>query len=117
MSQLEMFDGPTDMMHPEEHRVQCAAELELSRRRARNSDPPTSHEAAHAHIGSGANKRHKTAILEILQRQGSATARELSQVTGRYSSRISDLRKDGCNIQAKRNNSGDWVFTLQPTGG
>lgn len=113
MSQLEMFDEQAQLDAKNFPSGKFFQHLQ-NRSLARNTDLPTSREAAHAHVGGGANKRHKTAILEILQRQGSATAAELSEVTGRYSSRISDLRRDNHNIVAKRNSKTGWVFTLIP---
>lgn len=67
---------------------------------ARRTDPPTSHEAARQVVESGSASACKAAVLARLQ-LGPATSVELAALPGlNYRARISDLRRDGHDIEA-----------------
>ena len=60
-------------------------------------------------------KRLAGQSLRIVQRlqQGPATNRELSQISLKYTSRCSDLKKAGYDIRAERGyEPGLWIYTL-----
>lgn len=62
---------------------------------------------------SGQNRK----ILELLKR-GPATGRELAAISMKYTSRVSDLRKAGCEIECKQRPGGNSLYTLvsKPSG-
>jgi hypothetical protein len=70
-----------------------------AKRHARRSDPPTSHEAAREAIESGRLSAQCQKILDRL-RLGPAPSSELASIALKYTSRISDLRKRGHQIDA-----------------
>lgn len=77
---------------------------------ARSTDPENSHEAAMDIVNSGRMSSQCKAILNRLQ-QGEATSLELSALSLKYTSRISDLRKAGYVIAATKTD-GIWTYRL-----
>lgn len=82
------------------------------KRHARRTDPPTSHQAAEDIVASGKMSAQCAVILAQL-RQGPATSLELSKLSLKYTSRISDLRKSGHKIKALRDTLGNWTYVLE----
>lgn len=56
---------------------------------------------------SGQNRK----ILDLLRR-GPATGRELAAISMKYTSRVSDLRKAGCEIECQQRAGGNSLYTL-----
>ena len=69
-----------------------------------------------------AGKTQESMVFDLIKRQFGATNWELSRVALKYTSVISELRKDGYNIHAERQRlqngrkSNTWLYTLIDEG-
>lgn len=83
------------------------------------------HQPVRAHVPVArkvAGKTQESMVLDLIKRQFGATNWELSRVALKYTSVISELRKDGYNIHAERQRlqngrpSNTWLYTLIDEG-
>lgn len=83
---------------------------------ARTVDPSTSHEAE-ADLNASGRRTRQIVLIKMALASGPKTSDELSRVALKYTSRISDLRKLGYDITARRV-GGSYVYTMAgATGG
>jgi hypothetical protein len=82
---------------------------------AAKDDPATSHEAEADVNARGARGRQIVLILDLLKSRPASTL-DLLNFAPKYSGRISDLRRMGYIISAKRVGEGEWIYTLEGRG-
>lgn len=72
---------------------------------ARNSDPITSHAAAHEHVANGNQECHLKIIVEAIGKHPGSTSAELAEITGlerhEAARRTSDARRKGMAEQGE----------------
>lgn len=99
------------------YREPLASPPPVAAKLARRTDPETSKQAAREAVASGSVAGHKRKILELLLLRP-ASGLELAAITVKYTQRLSDLRKDGFKIDARRtvyhaSGSKIWMYYLE----